>query len=241
MVEKYQGDEVKIARNFTWSNIAPALPAEMGRVPLRDAWRYYVDHFPYFLKPPEQWEVKPQKVMVSDADWVNVCTGLVRAGICKFCSVLLSRNLRLSRNSTLRLKPPRFAAFSQLRCSVPFEELRCIGRMRLKAASAITNRASVKTAFATSSWTLWPETADRLRPDLLTLEALMTQCERPAGWALAPARPLATPTKCARSRRWFAYKKWTLWTIHRTGRRLAMQSMHVSEQPSVGPKTSNKQ
>ena len=30
----YKGDEVKTARRFRWENIAPALPAEIGRVPL---------------------------------------------------------------------------------------------------------------------------------------------------------------------------------------------------------------
>ena len=30
----YKGDEVKVARKFSWSNIAPALPREVGKVPL---------------------------------------------------------------------------------------------------------------------------------------------------------------------------------------------------------------
>ena len=32
----YKGDEVKTVRNFTWANIAPALSAEVGRVPLEE-------------------------------------------------------------------------------------------------------------------------------------------------------------------------------------------------------------
>ena len=30
----YKGDEVKTAKYFAWKNIAPALPEEIGRVPL---------------------------------------------------------------------------------------------------------------------------------------------------------------------------------------------------------------
>ena len=32
----YRGEEVKVAKTFCWSNIAPALPAEVGRVPLAE-------------------------------------------------------------------------------------------------------------------------------------------------------------------------------------------------------------
>ena len=85
----YQGDEVKVARSFCWGNIAPALPEEIGRVPLSDictsGCKYYVDHFDLFVNPRDQWpNIKKPKVMVSDPDWAEVCTGLVSAGVCRF-------------------------------------------------------------------------------------------------------------------------------------------------------------
>ncbi len=85
----YQGDEVKVARSFCWENIAPALPREIGSVPLADictlGCRYYVENFDLFIKPRDQWpEIKKPKVMVHDSDWGDVCTGLVEAGICQF-------------------------------------------------------------------------------------------------------------------------------------------------------------
>ena len=32
----YKGDEVKVAQSFSWKNISPALPREIGRVPLSE-------------------------------------------------------------------------------------------------------------------------------------------------------------------------------------------------------------
>ena len=52
----YRGEEVKTSKSFCWANIGPALPKEIGIVPLRDVceqgYRFYVDHFPEFLKDP---------------------------------------------------------------------------------------------------------------------------------------------------------------------------------------------
>ena len=36
----YQGEEVKVARSFCWSNIAPALPQEIGVVPLSEVLHF---------------------------------------------------------------------------------------------------------------------------------------------------------------------------------------------------------
>ncbi len=85
----YQGDEVKVARSFSWENIAPALPQEIGSVPLAEictlGCRYYVENFDLFIKPRDQWpEIKRPRVMVHDSDWGDVCTGLVSAGVCRF-------------------------------------------------------------------------------------------------------------------------------------------------------------
>ena len=85
----YQGDEVKVARSFSWSNISPALPKEVGRVPLTDVCelgtKYYVDNIDLYLKPVSEWKpLTYPKVMVADDDWGEVCEGLVSSGICTF-------------------------------------------------------------------------------------------------------------------------------------------------------------
>ena len=85
----YKGDEVKIARTFTWANLAPALPREVGRVPLADLCtlgsRHYVEHFDFYLKPRCEWKLpKPPRVMVEESDWVDVCKGLVASRVCTF-------------------------------------------------------------------------------------------------------------------------------------------------------------
>jgi len=83
----YCGDEVKVAQRFQWQNIAPALPAEIGRVPLQEVCthgsRFYVEHFDLFLKPRNLWpRLSKPKVMVSDEQWGSVCQGLLQSGIC---------------------------------------------------------------------------------------------------------------------------------------------------------------
>lgn len=80
----YQGDEVKIALKFSWANISPALPVEIGRVPLKDVCsqgaKFYVEHFDSFIKDRSHWPpYKAPKVMVDDA----VCTFLTREEV--FC------------------------------------------------------------------------------------------------------------------------------------------------------------
>ena len=83
----YRGDEVKVARRFRWVNIAPALPREIGKVPLSELCthgsKFYVDHFDQFLKPPTEWgKITRPKVMVDDESWGEVCVGLVKSGVC---------------------------------------------------------------------------------------------------------------------------------------------------------------
>lgn len=83
----YKGDEVKVARSFTWKNISPALPREIGRVPLSEVCtlgsRHYVLNFDTYLKPFSEWShTRPPKVMVSDEHWGEVCQGLLDCGIC---------------------------------------------------------------------------------------------------------------------------------------------------------------
>ena len=88
----YKGDEVKTAMKFCWDNIAPALPAEIGRVPLEEVCtlgaRHYVENFDAFLKDQSDWVLaKSPRVMVADDDWEEVCRGLVSAGICAYLPV----------------------------------------------------------------------------------------------------------------------------------------------------------
>lgn len=85
----YKGDEVRVARSFSWSNIGPALPQEVGVVPLVDicslGCKHYVEHFEEYIKPREDWGPIPRpRVMVSDSDWGAVCAGLVRTGVCVY-------------------------------------------------------------------------------------------------------------------------------------------------------------
>ena len=70
-----------------WENIAPALPSEIGLVPLQEVrsfgCREYVLSFDSYLKPRDSWgSVKAPKVMVEDSAWGDLCTGLVKAGVC---------------------------------------------------------------------------------------------------------------------------------------------------------------
>eukprot|EP00438_Fugacium_kawagutii_P031430 Skav205780 [mRNA] locus=scaffold1714:813079:816645:- [translate_table: standard] len=85
----YKGDEVRVARHFSWSNISPALPEQVGVVPLEEVCtlgsQHYVRHFDDFIKPKDEWGHIPRpRVMVSDEDWGDVCRGLVDKGVCIF-------------------------------------------------------------------------------------------------------------------------------------------------------------
>ena len=88
----YKEDEVRTARTFSWANIAPALPEEIGRVPLEEVCtlgaRHYVMNFDSFIKDRSSWILqKPPRVMVRDEHWAAVCQGLVRAGVCTLLPV----------------------------------------------------------------------------------------------------------------------------------------------------------
>ena len=77
----YKGDEVKVARRFSWKNIFPALPREIGKVPLADVCtlgsKHYVLHFDQYLKAPSEWSVvRAPRDMVDDEHWAEVCEGL---------------------------------------------------------------------------------------------------------------------------------------------------------------------
>eukprot|EP00438_Fugacium_kawagutii_P025002 Skav224823 [mRNA] locus=scaffold613:211653:214870:- [translate_table: standard] len=83
----YRGDEVRVAQHFAWRNIEPALPVEIGRVPLADVCvggcKTFVEEIDRYLKPTEEWgKIKAPRVMVDEADWADVCKGLLKSGIC---------------------------------------------------------------------------------------------------------------------------------------------------------------
>eukprot|EP00435_Cladocopium_sp_Y103_P038922 s627_g10.t1 len=83
----YKGDEVKVARWFSWGNIQPALPADVGNVPLDQVCthgcRDYVLNFDQYLKPEDEWgEISCPRVMVKDSDWPAVCEGLLLSRVC---------------------------------------------------------------------------------------------------------------------------------------------------------------
>ena len=85
----YKGDEVQVARWFQWGNVSPALPGEVGVVPLEEVCslgcRDYVLNFDQYLKPKEEWKIsKAPRVMVEDSLWGEVCTGLVASKVCVF-------------------------------------------------------------------------------------------------------------------------------------------------------------
>lgn len=83
----YRGEEVRVARYFSWDNVSPALPREIGVVPLQEVCQYgarhYVENFDLYLKPPNEW-VPPSRprVMVREEHWDAVCLGLLDAGVC---------------------------------------------------------------------------------------------------------------------------------------------------------------
>lgn len=83
----YRGDEVRVARYFSWDNISPALPREIGVVPLNEVCQYgarhYVENFDLYLKPRHEW-VPPTRprVMVHEEHWDAAGRGLLDAGVC---------------------------------------------------------------------------------------------------------------------------------------------------------------
>lgn len=85
----YKGGEVKVAKWFSWDNVSPALPAEVGKVPLAEVCslgcRDHVLNFDHYLKPRSSWVISSApRVMVKDEDWGSICEGLVASGVCEY-------------------------------------------------------------------------------------------------------------------------------------------------------------
>ena len=84
----YRGEEVRLARSFSWANIEPALPDGIGTIPLLDVCELgtleYVKEFEKYLLPAEsRVYTRPPKVFVHDDDWEQVCSGLLSKGVCR--------------------------------------------------------------------------------------------------------------------------------------------------------------
>lgn len=82
----YKGDEVLTAQKISWESIAPALPAEVGGVPLVDLVKlgtlHYVENSSDFLlDPADQKYVRPPRVMVDQCDWDSLCANLLSKGV----------------------------------------------------------------------------------------------------------------------------------------------------------------
>ena len=88
----YKGDEVRVSRQFSWLNIASALPDEVGRIPLSEVCElgtldYVVNFEDYLLPLDAQVITRPPRVMVAEESWEQICSGLVSKGICEVMPV----------------------------------------------------------------------------------------------------------------------------------------------------------
>lgn len=86
----YKGEEVLTAQVMRWENVEPALPLEVGSVPLEDVvelgCRHYVLNFEeYLLDASDQVAVKPPRVMVPPDGWFEFCDNLLK--LCIFSKV----------------------------------------------------------------------------------------------------------------------------------------------------------
>ena len=83
----YRGEEVKLARSFTWEMVEGALPSGVGTLDLAafctSGCRFFVEKFERFLVAPELQQLgRPPRVMVADEHWEAVAGGLISKGIC---------------------------------------------------------------------------------------------------------------------------------------------------------------
>lgn len=84
----YRGEEVKLARRFTWSNIEPALPQGIGCIPLEEVCEggtldFVVNLESYLLPLEDMVYTKPPRIFVDPEAWEQVCSGLLERGVCR--------------------------------------------------------------------------------------------------------------------------------------------------------------
>eukprot|EP00438_Fugacium_kawagutii_P014128 Skav213974 [mRNA] locus=scaffold2200:265560:270087:+ [translate_table: standard] len=82
----YKGEEILTARSMQWENVEPALPEEVGAIPLEKVCelgcRHFVENFTDYLVQDESLPpVKPSKVMVPPDQWETFCEKLLARGI----------------------------------------------------------------------------------------------------------------------------------------------------------------
>ena len=88
----YSGEIVQVARRFDWRMVEAAFPEAVGSLELVDFCEggtlAYVKNFEDFLLPPQDQHLgKAPSIMVEASHWAEVCSGLVRRGVCRLMHV----------------------------------------------------------------------------------------------------------------------------------------------------------
>ena len=84
----YSGEEVQVARRFRWHMIEAAFPEAVGSLDLEEfcdgGTLSYIRNFESFMLPVEdQYVGKAPTIMVETEHWPQVCSGLLRRGVCR--------------------------------------------------------------------------------------------------------------------------------------------------------------
>ena len=84
----YSGEEVQVARRFRWHMVEAAFPEAVGSLDLEEFCEggtlEYVRNFESFMLPVEdQYVGKTPSIMVELEHWSQVCSGLLRRGVCR--------------------------------------------------------------------------------------------------------------------------------------------------------------
>ena len=88
----YSGAEVQVARSFQWKMIEAAMPEAVGTLDLETfcagGTLNYVREFESFLMPPQDQHLgRTPSIMVDQRHWAEVCSGLLRRGVCRVMHV----------------------------------------------------------------------------------------------------------------------------------------------------------
>ena len=88
----YSAEIVQVARRFDWRMVEAAFPEAVGTLDLEEFCEggtlAYVQNFEDFLLPPQDQHLgKTPSVMVEASHWAEVCSGLVRRGVCRLMHV----------------------------------------------------------------------------------------------------------------------------------------------------------
>ena len=88
----YTGEEVQVARSFQWKTVEAAMPEAVGSLELETfcdgGTLNYVREFESFLLPPQDQQMgRTPSIMVEQSHWAEVCSGLLRRGVCRVMHV----------------------------------------------------------------------------------------------------------------------------------------------------------